>query len=95
MIEVVIGFNNGRWEPAFPTGTNQVFIPTAFGPFEATFTAPDGTVFPINEPAASKASPRNGAPLLDCTFDLDFTGSAGGHVVAHGSVMGFLTPAHH
>ncbi len=86
--------NNGEWSSAFLVGTNQVFIPTAFGPFVGTFTDPAGNVYPINEPAASKASPQNGAHILNCSFHLDIS-NAGGHILADGSATGYVTPVQH
>lgn len=96
-VEVLINFNfhsRSSWEPAFTPGTNSVFIPTAFGAFVGTFTAPNGDVFPINQPAATKASPSNGAPLINCSYHLDVSDPRFGHIVGDGTVTGYKTPVH-
>jgi hypothetical protein len=84
----VATMGNGDWTPAHVIGTNQVFIPTAFGEFTGTFTPTGGTPTTETEPAISKPSPRNGKDVVHCSYTLHFE-SAEGTFVGHGTVTGF------
>ena len=86
-------FSNGTWSPGLDANGTGVFIPTAFGELNGTFTPADGSdPIDFSDPPAIKSSPRNKAPKLSCTFTDSFTDVYGTGVV-HGSVIGFKTPA--
>lgn len=87
-------FSNGTWSPGLDADGAAVFIPTAFGEIHGTFTPADGSdPIDFSDPPAIKSSPKNKAPELSCTFTDSFT-DIYGTGVAHGSVIGFKTPAH-
>jgi hypothetical protein len=88
--DLVVMLNDGEWSPGHDSASNSLFIPNSFREV-GTFTAADGTVYPIDEYAA-KPGPKNNAPMLTCTFHLEFSGPDG-HAVIDGTVTGFQTPA--
>ena len=69
-----------------------MLIPTSFGQFTGTYTAPDGSVQTFTQPPTYKgASSRPPATTTFCTFHIQDT-SADGTFVGDGSVTGFVTP---
>jgi hypothetical protein len=90
----VVVAGNGAWTPAHVVDSNDVFLPSAFGPFTGTFTpAGGGDPVPVDDPAFAKPAPRNDKPVLTCTYSLQWT-SEDGTFAGTGSVTGFIADSH-
>ena len=85
---------SGAWGPAHDLNSNSILIPIAFGEETVVFTDPGGTPHPeTNPPRAKGSSNPRGAPLVNCTYHVEFSLPDGSSVVVDGTVTGFVTPA--
>ena len=101
--QVATNNGNGDWTPGFILGSQQRIIPTSFGDFHITATAPDGTVLvDETEPGFAKGGGHVNVnrSSVTCTFeqsqvltepDPETGAPAGSTVTFGGSVTGFLT----
>ena len=90
---VVIG--QGNWTVAHDVDSKRVFHPTAFPSFEGVVTDAEGNVIDvISEPPFEKKNvPNNKAPILSCSFSVNFTDPETGESFSGtGTVEGYFTP---
>ena len=86
---------NGFWSPAHDLNSNSILIPVSFGVETDVFTPPGGSPETSFGPARAKGSSSpNGAPLLNCSYQVGpLTSPNGATFQANGTVTGFVTPA--